>query len=65
MGLITHIVAFKYKDGTTDAEKHLVASSFLALQDQCKLQGTEENYLSVTGGSNNSPESFNKGCEVH
>ncbi|BGP34111.1 hypothetical protein JCM10296v2_005926 [Rhodotorula toruloides] len=63
MGLITHIVAFKYKDGTTDAEKHLVASSFLALQDQCKLQGTEENYLSVTGGSNNSPEGFNKGCE--
>lgn len=64
MGLITHFVAFKYKDESSDAERHLVASSFLALQDLCKLEGTEQTYLSVTGGCNNSPESFNKGCEV-
>ncbi|GAA5909938.1 hypothetical protein JCM5296_002539 [Sporobolomyces johnsonii] len=59
MGLITHIVSFKYKDDTSDAQRHLVASSFLALQDQCHLDGNT--YLTVTGGKDNSPEGLAKG----
>ncbi|GAA6038430.1 hypothetical protein JCM8097_007646 [Rhodosporidiobolus ruineniae] len=61
MGLITHIVSFRYKPSTSDAERHLVASRFLALQDQCELKG--ERYLSVTGGKQNSPEGLGKGYE--
>ncbi|CEQ42800.1 SPOSA6832_04659, partial [Sporobolomyces salmonicolor] len=62
MGLITHIVSFKYKDDTSDAQRHLVASSFLALQDQCHLEGNP--YLTVTGGKDNSPEGLAKGFQV-
>ncbi|GAA5921945.1 hypothetical protein JCM3775_003429 [Rhodotorula graminis] len=64
MAPITHIVAFRYKPTTLDSEKHLVASSFLALQDLCVLEpGTDERYVAVTGGANNSSEGQTKGYE--
>lgn len=64
MSTITHFVAFRYKPTTSDAEKRLVGSSFLALQDQCEHPQRGGQYLTVTGGRNNSPEGFAKGCEV-
>lgn len=62
MAPITHLVSFRYKPSTSSAEKHLVASSFLALQDQCTLH--DRPYVSVTGGANNSSEGADKGLEV-
>lgn len=64
MSTITHFVAFRYKATTSDTEKHLVGSSFLALQDQCEHPQRGGQYLTVTGGRNNSPEGFAKGFEV-
>ena len=64
MSTITHFVAFRYKATTSDAEQHLVGSSFLALQDQCEHPQRGGKYLTVTGGRNNSPEGFAKGFEV-
>ncbi|GAA5969471.1 hypothetical protein JCM11641_008125 [Rhodosporidiobolus odoratus] len=61
MGLITHIVIFKLHPTVSDAERHLLASRFLALQDRCELDGKK--YLTVTGGKNNSKEGFEKGLE--
>ncbi|GAA5859002.1 hypothetical protein JCM8547_003963 [Rhodosporidiobolus lusitaniae] len=69
--IITHIVSLCYKPSTSSAEKHLVGSRFLALQDQCLLPSSwtaaedqaGKPYLSVTGGRNNSPEGANKGFE--
>ncbi|TNY22589.1 hypothetical protein DMC30DRAFT_348812 [Rhodotorula diobovata] len=61
MAPITHLVSFRYKPSTSSAEKHLVASSFLALQDQCTLH--DRPYVSVTGGANNSSEGADKGLE--
>ncbi|POY73152.1 hypothetical protein BMF94_3782 [Rhodotorula taiwanensis] len=63
MPSIVHIVSLKYKSTTSDAEKHLVGSSFLALQDKCQHPSTGEKYLTVIGGRNNSPEGFEKGFE--
>ncbi|GAA5985941.1 hypothetical protein JCM10908_006342 [Rhodotorula pacifica] len=63
MSTITHIVSLRYKPSTTSAEKHLVGSSFLALQDQCQHPQRGGPYLTVTGGRNNSPEGFAKGFE--
>lgn len=64
MTTITHIVSFRYHSSTSDAAKHLVGSSFLALQDQCRHPESGEPYLTVTGGRNNSPEGLAKGFEV-
>ncbi|GAA6003831.1 hypothetical protein JCM10207_006428 [Rhodosporidiobolus poonsookiae] len=61
MSLVTHIVCFKYKPTASDAERHLVASKILALQDQCQIDGST--YLTVTGGSNNSTEGLTKGFD--
>ncbi|GAA6062660.1 hypothetical protein JCM10212_000560 [Sporobolomyces blumeae] len=63
MGIITHIVSFKYNATSSDSEKHLVASSFLALQDSCLDPQTQRPYLAVTGGRDNSPERLAKGFE--
>jgi predicted GTPase len=59
---ITHIVIFKYAPSATDAEVHLAASRFLALQDECEFEG--KRYLAVTGGRNNSTEGLDKGFQV-
>ncbi|SCZ89237.1 BZ3500_MvSof-1268-A1-R1_Chr1-1g01049 [Microbotryum saponariae] len=37
MGLITHIVSFTYAPTVSSSEKHLIASSFLALKERCVL----------------------------
>ncbi|KDE09510.1 hypothetical protein MVLG_00409 [Microbotryum lychnidis-dioicae p1A1 Lamole] len=37
MGLITHIVSFTYAPTVSSSEKHLIASSFLALKERCAL----------------------------
>ncbi|GAA5876844.1 hypothetical protein JCM16303_006306 [Sporobolomyces ruberrimus] len=63
MGIITHIVSFKYKPTTSPAEKHFVASSFLALQSRCVDQQEGKNYIAVTGGKDNSPENAANGYE--
>ncbi|BGP57012.1 hypothetical protein JCM8202_004553 [Rhodotorula sphaerocarpa] len=63
MTTITHIVSFRYHSSTSDAAKHLVGSSFLALQDQCRHPESGEPYLTVTGGRNDSPEGLAKGFE--
>ncbi|GAA5940648.1 Dabb family protein [Sporobolomyces koalae] len=62
MGMITHIVSFKYHPTVSSAERHLVASSFLALQSRC-LNERGEPYLLVTGGANNSHEGQTKGFD--
>ncbi|BGP18538.1 hypothetical protein JCM10213_002949 [Rhodosporidiobolus nylandii] len=62
MGLITHLVILKLLPSLSDAERHLLASKFLALQDQCELEGGGK-YLTVTGGKQNSPEGMAKGFE--
>lgn len=62
MGLVTHIVALAYDQSASNAEKHLIASSFIALKDLCRLKAQEdgvegENYIvDITGGAQNSPE---------
>ncbi|GAA6000726.1 Dabb family protein [Rhodotorula paludigena] len=63
MAPITHVLSFKFKESTSDAEKHLLASSMMALQDQCLLPDSSAKYLTVTGGKNNSPETFDKGFD--
>ncbi|KAM0790631.1 hypothetical protein ACM66B_004493 [Microbotryomycetes sp. NB124-2] len=64
MGIITHVVAFKYTDDVTEAERHLIASKFLALKDACHLKQSQQPYiLSLTGGANNSPEGRNRGLD--
>ncbi|GAA5836997.1 hypothetical protein JCM3766R1_006500 [Sporobolomyces carnicolor] len=60
MGIVTHIVSFRYKDAATDAERHLVASSFLALQSRC-VGDDGQPYLAVTGGRDNSTEHLSNG----
>ncbi|GAA5823782.1 hypothetical protein JCM11251_003292 [Rhodosporidiobolus azoricus] len=54
MSLITHFVAFKYKDDVSEAERHHIASRFSALQDQCVHNGRW--YVNVQGGKQISPE---------
>ncbi|GAA5889205.1 hypothetical protein JCM6882_000674 [Rhodosporidiobolus microsporus] len=54
MSLITHFVAFKYKADVSEAERHLIASRFSALQDQCVHNGNW--YVTVQGGRQISPE---------
>lgn len=63
MGIITHIVSFKYKSTASSSERHLVASSFLALQSRC-LDSQGKPYIAVTGGKQNSPEQAGKGFDV-
>ncbi|KAK4056982.1 hypothetical protein OIO90_001882 [Microbotryomycetes sp. JL221] len=64
MGIITHIVAFKYNSAVSDAERHLIASKFVALKDSCLTQNTKQpSILSLTGGANCSPEGFAKGFD--
>lgn len=63
MGIITHIVSFKYKESATSAERHLVASSFLALQSRC-VDESGKSYIAVTGGKDNSPEGMSNGYDV-
>ncbi|GAA5963406.1 hypothetical protein JCM3765_003059 [Sporobolomyces pararoseus] len=63
MGIITHIVSFKYKESTSSAERHLIASSFLALQERCLDSTTGNPYLAVTGGKNNSHEGLSNGYD--
>ncbi|GAA5897537.1 Dabb family protein [Sporobolomyces salmoneus] len=62
MGIITHIVSFKYKESATSAERHLVASSFLALQSRC-VDESGKSYIAVTGGKDNSPEGMSNGYD--
>ena len=64
MGIITHIVSFKYKESASSAERHLVASSFLALQERCLDKTTGNPYLAVTGGKDNSHEGLSAGHDV-
>ncbi|GAA5827625.1 hypothetical protein JCM3770_006875 [Rhodotorula araucariae] len=61
MAPITHVVSFRFNPASSSAERHLIASSFLALQDQCIIDGNT--YLSVTGGRSNSSEGFEKGFD--
>lgn len=63
MGFVTHIVAFAYDQAASNAEKHLIASSFVALKDSCQIQRAQggeqrgETYIvDITGGAQNSPE---------
>ncbi|GAA6011184.1 hypothetical protein JCM11491_006749 [Sporobolomyces phaffii] len=62
MGVITHIVSFEYKPSASSGERHLVASSFLALQSRC-LDRHGNPYIAVTGGKNNSQERQDQGYD--
>lgn len=64
MSVVTHVVSFKYKPSVSSAERHLFGSSFLALKDTCLDKTGQPYILSLTGGSNNSPEGHTKGLEV-
>ncbi|KAK4052441.1 hypothetical protein OIV83_002243 [Microbotryomycetes sp. JL201] len=64
MGIITHVVAFKYANDVTPAERHWFASKYVALKDTCLAESSQQPYIiSLTGGSNISPESFSKGFD--
>ncbi|WP_439510095.1 Dabb family protein [Marinimicrobium koreense] len=52
---VRHIVAFKYKEGSTESDIHQVTNAFRALQN--KIPGI----VSYEDGINNSPEGLNKG----
>lgn len=53
--MLRHVVLFKFKDGTTDAEVKKVENAFRALPSQIKqIKGFE-------WGTNNSPENLNQG----
>lgn len=53
--LLRHVVLFKFKEGTTDADIHKVEEAFRALPDIIKdVKGFE-------WGTNNSPEKINDG----
>lgn len=53
--MLRHVVLFKFKDGTTDAEVKKVEDAFRALPSQIKeIKGFE-------WGINNSPENLNQG----
>ena len=53
--LLRHVVLFKFKDGTTDAEVKSVENAFRKLPTQIKeIKGFE-------WGTNNSPENLNQG----
>ncbi|KDQ49761.1 hypothetical protein JAAARDRAFT_42600 [Jaapia argillacea MUCL 33604] len=56
---VTHIVSFKYKN-VADAPE--AARRFQALLTECKLDG-KPYILSLTAGSNNSPEGASKGLQ--
>lgn len=65
MSLITHVVAFRYSSTTSAAERSLIASKFVALQDSCKLANTDDKYiLSLSGGAQNSMEGMDKKFDV-
>lgn len=63
MAIITHIVSFKYTESTSQAEKELTGSKFLAMKDSCERNG-KKYILELTGGANASPEGLNDGFEV-
>ncbi len=53
--MLRHVVLFKFKDGTTDAEVKKVEDAFRALPSKIKeIKGLE-------WGTNNSPENLNQG----
>lgn len=54
-GMTTHFVAFKYKDTTTAAQKEALRAAFLDLRTKIPF------IVSLTWGSNTSPENLNKG----
>ena len=71
MAPITHVVHFGYSAGVSNTEKHLIASKLLLLQDTCLLpaapgsaRARQPYILSISGGTNNSPEQHANGLEV-
>ncbi|KAG8997741.1 hypothetical protein FRB94_014036 [Tulasnella sp. JGI-2019a] len=59
-----HVVALKYKSGTSETNKLLVAKAFLALKTESVSPSTGKPYIvSLTGGSNYSVEEADKNFE--
>ncbi|KAL4813819.1 hypothetical protein BDW67DRAFT_187408 [Aspergillus spinulosporus] len=59
---VTHIVVFRFKDGTSDEMIEEVCREVVALKDTCILPRTQKPYIkSYVGGKDHSPEGAQHG----